>query len=126
MRYAGDSLLLRFYFDALRDGYTLLGAIPASLAMGTLNRIEPLALAVGDAGYLLFRMGFTLVVVVTMLTVLAVQALAGPALDDGFASARDHSLSHDRPRAWGQGPPRNLAERGPMARASHCNNPFMT
>ena len=74
MRIASDSIVLGLYGDSLRSGYTLLGAIPASLALGTLNGYEPWVIGIGPTGYLVYRMVFTLVIVAGMLSVLAVQA----------------------------------------------------
>ncbi len=74
VRFADDAILFRFYGDALRQGYTLLGAIPASLAMGTLNGYDTLPLVLTPTRFLAYRMGFSLVVVGCMLGALAVQA----------------------------------------------------
>ena len=75
LRDASDSIVLGLYGESLRRGYTLLGAIPASLAMGTSEVFDSdYTIRVGPGGYLLYRMVFTLVIVVFMLCVLAVQA----------------------------------------------------
>ncbi len=74
MRFASDSLVFGFYFDALRHGYTMLGAVPASLALKTRNGYDPAPIGIGLTEYLIYRMCFTLVIVAGMLAVLAVQA----------------------------------------------------
>ena len=72
---ASDSLVFGLYGDSMRSGYTLLGAIPASLAMGTVNGYNSNhTIGAGPGGYLIYRMLFTLVIVTCMLCVLAVQA----------------------------------------------------
>ena len=60
-----------------RHGYTMLGAVPASLALKTRNGYDPAPIGIGLTEYLIYRMCFTLVIVAGMLGVLAVQARAG-------------------------------------------------
>jgi hypothetical protein len=73
-RHASDSLILGTYAVALGRGYTLLGTIPASVAMDTSNTAFPGSLGLNLATYLAVRMFFTLVIAACMLGVLAVQA----------------------------------------------------
>ncbi len=73
-REASDSLIMGSYFDSLRHGYTLLGAIPASLAMHTSNGYFLESVGLTARSYLVYRMFFTLVIVTGMLSALAVQA----------------------------------------------------
>jgi hypothetical protein len=73
-RHASDALVLGTYARSLGQGYTLLGAIPASLAMDTSNRLALGSVDLGVATYLALRMFFTLVIAACMLGVLAVQA----------------------------------------------------
>ena len=56
------------------QGYTLIGAIPASLAMDTSNGLYLGAISLNPKSYLAHRMFFTLVIVTCMLCALAVQA----------------------------------------------------
>jgi hypothetical protein len=71
---ASDVLTMRLYGDSLRHGYTLLGAIPASLALGTLTGYEPVNIWMWPQQYLVFRMLLTLFIVTSILAVLAIQA----------------------------------------------------
>jgi hypothetical protein len=71
---ASDSVMFGLYGQSLRQGYTLLGAIPASLALGRTSGYDTLPLQTSAVPYLLYRMGFTLLIVAGMLSALAVQA----------------------------------------------------
>jgi hypothetical protein len=73
-REASDSLILGSYLESLTQGYTLLGAIPASLAMDTSNGLYLGAINLNPTSYLAHRMFFTLMLVTGMLCALAVQA----------------------------------------------------
>ena len=73
-REASDSHILGSYTDSLRHGYTLLGAIPASLAMNTSNGFFCESIGLSPQGYLAHRMFFTMMIVTGMLSALAVQA----------------------------------------------------
>jgi hypothetical protein len=64
-----------FYIDSLKHGYSLMGAIPASLALETSNGFDPtFTLSLDRAGYVAHRMGYTLFVVLCILAVMAIQA----------------------------------------------------
>jgi hypothetical protein len=71
---ASDTLVMHFYGDSLRHGYTLLGAIPASLALGTLTGYDSVNIWMWPEQYLAFRMFLTLLIVTAILSVLAIQA----------------------------------------------------
>ncbi len=72
---ARDSVIFGLYGQSLRQGYTLLGAIPASLALGRTTGYDPaFILHTGPWVYLAYRMGYTLLIVAGMLSALAVQA----------------------------------------------------
>jgi hypothetical protein len=73
-RVASDSAIMDVYADQLRHGYSLIGAIPASLAMETSNGFEPYTISLSRSEYLQARILFTLFIVSVMLAVLAVQA----------------------------------------------------
>ncbi len=73
-REAGDSRILGSYTDSLRHGYTLIGAIPASLALNATNGLFVESIGLGPKSYLAYRMFFTMVIVTGMLSALAVQA----------------------------------------------------
>ncbi len=73
-REASDTLILGTYGDDLGHGLTLIGAIPASLAMDTSNGLYLGAINLNPKSYVAHRMFFTLVTVTCMLCVLAVQA----------------------------------------------------
>jgi hypothetical protein len=73
-REASDALIMGTYGSSLRQGYALLGAIPASLAMHTSNGYFLESVGLHDWSYLAYRMFFTLVIVTGMLSALAVQA----------------------------------------------------
>ena len=66
--------VLALYTDSLWHGYSLLGTIPASLAMDMSHGYHLDTIGLNPRGYLAFRMFFTLVIVTGMLSVLAVQA----------------------------------------------------
>ncbi len=71
---APGSTLLALYGQSLGMGYTLLGAIPASLALGRTTGYDTLTLHTGPWVYLAYRMGYTLLIVAGMLSALAIQA----------------------------------------------------
>ena len=73
-RTAPTPLIGEVYVDELRRGYSLLGAIPASLVMPTSYGFDPHTIALSRLEYLRLRVGLTLVIVTAMLAVLAVQA----------------------------------------------------
>jgi hypothetical protein len=73
-REASDTFILGSYGESLGQGYTLLGAIPASLAMDTSSRLYLGAINLNPKSYLAHRMFFTLVLATGMLCALAVQA----------------------------------------------------
>ncbi len=73
-REASDTLILGTYADSLSRGYSLIGAIPASLAMDTSNGYYLGAINLNPKSYVAHRMFFTLVIVTCMLCALAVQA----------------------------------------------------
>jgi hypothetical protein len=73
-REAGDTLILGTYLGSLAQGYTLIGSIPASLAMDTSRGYLLLSVDLNPHGYLAVRMVFTLVIVTCILCVLAIQA----------------------------------------------------
>ena len=69
-----DSVFIDLYRDRLRQGYTFVGALPASLALQTKNGFDPWALWMTDRKYLVIRLLFTLMVAMGVLGVMAVQA----------------------------------------------------
>jgi hypothetical protein len=71
---ARDSIVFGLYWQSLGQGYTLLGAIPASLALGRTTGYDTIVLETGPWVYLGYRMGYTLLIVAGMLSSLAVQA----------------------------------------------------
>jgi hypothetical protein len=71
---APNSVIFSLYGQSLRQGYTLLGAIPASLALGRTTGYDTLTLRTGPWVYLAYRMGYTLLIVAGVLSALAVQA----------------------------------------------------
>ncbi len=73
-REASDALILGSYVESLEQGYTLLGAIPASLAMDTSNGLFLGSISLNPTSYLAHRMFFTLALATGMLCALAVQA----------------------------------------------------
>jgi hypothetical protein len=73
-RGASDTLIMGVYGEQLGKGYSLIGAIPASLAMDISNRYDPYPIGLTSREYLLARILFTLYIVSVMLAALAVQA----------------------------------------------------
>ena len=73
-RLNADPSLLHVYVDAVRRGYTLIGAIPASLALGVSNGYDTTSIYINPNAYRTLRILFTLVIATGMLAALAVQA----------------------------------------------------
>ena len=69
-----ESVYVGMYADRLRQGYSFVTALPASLAIGTNNGFNPWALVMSDLKYLGIRALGTLGVVMSVLAVMAVQA----------------------------------------------------
>ncbi len=69
-----ERVMTEVYGGGLRGGYSLIGAIPPSLALGTSNGFNTWAVHMGEAGYFRLRMALTVFIVTTMLASLAVQA----------------------------------------------------
>ncbi len=73
-RSADDSPLLGLYTGALKQGYTFVGTIPASLALPFSNGFNTEWVFNSPGRYLLLRMLFTVFIVTCMLAGLAIQA----------------------------------------------------
>jgi hypothetical protein len=74
-RMMADTQLLSFYGDSLRQGYGLIGVIPASLALPTAYGYNTVAgLLIQPYEYVIHRMAYTLFVVICILAVMAIQA----------------------------------------------------
>jgi hypothetical protein len=71
---AQDSVVFGLYGQSLRRGYTLLGAIPASLALGRTSGYDTIAMHTWPWVYFAYRLGYTLLIVAGVLGALAVQA----------------------------------------------------
>lgn len=69
-----ESVYVGMYAERLRQGYSFVTALPASLAIRTNNGFNPWAMVMSDLRYLGIRAFGTLVVVMSVLAVMAVQA----------------------------------------------------
>jgi hypothetical protein len=69
-----ESVYIGMYADRLRQGYSFVTALPASLAIQTKNGFDPFAVLMSDLKYLGVRVFFTFVVVMSVLAVMAIQA----------------------------------------------------
>jgi hypothetical protein len=88
-----ESVYVGMYTEGLRQGYSFVTALPASVAIHANNGFDPFAMVMSDLKYLGIRVFFTFVVVMSVLAVMAVQARWLGLLS-----------SMDSRRGFGQGP----------------------
>jgi hypothetical protein len=69
-----ESVYVGMYAERLRQGYSFVTALPASVAIQTNNGFAPFAALMSDLKYLGIRVFFTFVVVMSVLAVMAVQS----------------------------------------------------
>ena len=69
-----DSMFIAGYFDGLRHGYSLVGAVPASLSLSSRAGLSADAIGAYESVYLLCRLYITLCVVTCLMTAFAIQA----------------------------------------------------
>ena len=70
-----DGSIWSIYFDTIRHGYSLVGAIPASVVLDDVsNHFAPISVALSSGRYQTVRIVFTLLIAAGMLSVLAIQA----------------------------------------------------